>query len=131
MRTLVALFPLLALVAGCGETAPEAQSPEPPKVAFEGKPDAKMEGIWKSDKPKMEIHLLAAGEAKVISWTPTPDGEKKIEQSGRWGMKESELQFELNVDSATRIETYQASQKEDSLELKRTRPKATYTFTRS
>lgn len=95
------LFPLL-LAAGCGAGAVSgddsevAEPPEPPALVFEGKPDGRYVGVWRTTDGTSTLDMKAGGALKLITKARTPGGGHEEEKKGEWRLSKGKLLFQTD-----------------------------------
>lgn len=75
------VFPL---IVGCGQDQGEDDPIGPPKVAFTGKIDSALAGVWRSQEGDSVLTLDKDGALKIDSTFKTPVGMQSATKKGNW-----------------------------------------------
>lgn len=103
-------------VAGCQTEQPEAESTVP-QVAFEGSPDSRFVGTWKTENGNSTYSLQPDGSFRLKSTVSTPGGKFDTESNGLWRVKNDHMLFK---DADGLVSTYRHELAGDKLTLTRT-----------
>lgn len=94
VKAMLIVFVALGLtVVGCQNEADGGDVSEKPKIAFDGKPDARFAGKWISADKKSHYDLKADGTYVLDGTVTTPGGEIKNKVSAKWCVKDTDLLF--------------------------------------
>lgn len=69
---------------GCQPTSADVEEPQKPPVAFQGKPDAKFVGTWKTVDKRSVYSFKADGAYTIKTHVNTPGGGMDTQTDGSW-----------------------------------------------
>jgi len=111
---LVACLCIICLT-GCKPKDEEILGDDTPKIAFEGAPDAKYAGTWKTEDGISVYELESSGGYKQASHVPIPKGKPvDSHQTGNWAVKGDRMLFK---DQAGNVAAYSYALAGDKLTL--------------
>lgn len=131
MRPLVVL-PFLALaMIGCAPSEPVDTEMGPPKIAFEGKVDSELAGIWETGDKSSVLELGADGSLSLTSTFPTPQGKKTTEKRGKWLVGDGKMRLQYPAaDGSPETIAYAMTQTGDRMTLSTKVPKLETNYVR-